>query len=257
MTLSVTKLLTRVVPSENSSSSYARGIATDTLMQLGVCLAALIHDVDHVGVPNSRLLEEKPGMAAKYNNTSIAEKNSIDVAWELLMRPEYDALRRCIAPTDCILQEFKETIIHATLATDIMDKDLKLDRNARWAHAFSNEAGTSKEAQEHKVRIVLEHLIQASDVCHTMQHWHIFRKWNGRLFCEMYKAWCDGRAAKDPTEFWYKGEISFFDFYIVPLAKKLAECGVFGVSSDEYLSYAVKNREVRELLEMLVGYVLV
>jgi hypothetical protein len=27
------------------------------------------------------------------------------------------------------------------------------------------------------------------------------------------------------------------------LAKKLAECGVFGVSSDEYLTYATKNRE--------------
>jgi hypothetical protein len=26
------------------------------------------------------------------------------------------------------------------------------------------------------------------------------------------------------------------------LAKKLADCGVFGVSSDEYLNYARKNR---------------
>lgn len=35
---------------------------------------------------------------------------------------------------------------------------------------------------------------------------------------------------------------SFFDFYIIPLAKKLKDCGVFGVSSDEYLNYAQKNR---------------
>jgi len=40
----------------------------------------------------------------------------------------------------------------------------------------------------------------------------------------------------------YKGEIAFFDFYIIPLAKKLKECGVFGVSSDEYLTYAINNR---------------
>jgi hypothetical protein len=32
---------------------------------------------------------------------------------------------------------------------------------------------------------------------------------------------------------WYKGEIGFLDFYIIPLAKKLKDCGVFGVSSDE------------------------
>ena len=29
----------------------------------------------------------------------------------------------------------------------------------------------------------------------------------------------------------------------IPLAKKLKDCGVFGVSSDEYLNYAMKNRE--------------
>ena len=59
----------------------------------------------------------------------------------------------------------------------------------------------------------------------------------------MYKAFKEGRSAKDPSEFWYKGEIGFFDFYIIPLAKKLKECGVFGVSSVEYLDYAEKNRK--------------
>lgn len=34
----------------------------------------------------------------------------------------------------------------------------------------------------------------------------------------------------------------FFDYYIIPLAKKLNDCGVFGVSSDEYLNYALENR---------------
>jgi hypothetical protein len=59
----------------------------------------------------------------------------------------------------------------------------------------------------------------------------------------MYKAHLDGRSgAKDPSEFWAKGEIGFFDFYIIPLAKKLKDCGVFGVSSDEYLQYAISNR---------------
>ena len=46
----------------------------------------------------------------------------------------------------------------------------------------------------------------------------------------------------DPTSFWYNGELGFFDNYIIPLAKKLKECNVFGVSSDEYLNYALQNR---------------
>ena len=41
----------------------------------------------------------------------------------------------------------------------------------------------------------------------------------------------------------YKGEIGFFDFYIIPLAEKLKDCGVFGVSSGEYLDYATRNRD--------------
>ena len=48
-------------------------------------------------------------------------------------------------------------------------------------------------------------------------------------------------------EYRYKGEIGFFDFYIIPLAKKLKNCGVFGVSSDEYLNYAQKNRQEWEI----------
>ena len=76
-----------------------------------------------------------------------------------------------------------------------------------------------------------------------LQHWHIYRKWNERFFLECYKAFKEGRAEKDPAEYWFQGEIGFFDFYIIPLAKKLKDCGVFGVSSDEYLNYATKNRE--------------
>ena len=45
----------------------------------------------------------------------------------------------------------------------------------------------------------------------------------------------------------YQGEIRFYDFYIIPLAMKLKSGGVFGVSSDEYLSYAQQNRHEWEL----------
>jgi hypothetical protein len=58
----------------------------------------------------------------------------------------------------------------------------------------------------------------------------------------LYRTYKEGRSDKDPSEFWYEGELGFFDFYIIPLATKLKTCGVFGVSSDEYLDYAMNNR---------------
>ena len=51
-----------------------------------------------------------------------------------------------------------------------------------------------------------------------------------------------GRMGADPSGFWYQGELGFFDNYIIPLAKKLKDCNVFGVSSDECLNYAELNR---------------
>lgn len=145
------------------------------------------------------------------------------------------------------LKRFRQLIVNSVMATDIMDKDLKQLRNARWDKAFDSSIDISTksvgDSVNRKATIVIEHLIQASDVAHTMQHWHVFRKWNERLFMEMYQAYKAGRAEVNPAEFWYKGELSFFDFYILPLAKKLSDCGVFGVSSDEYLNYALKNRE--------------
>ena len=50
--------------------------------------------------------------------------------------------------------------------------------------------------------------------------------------------------------------VGFFDFYIIPLANKLKECGVFGVASDEYLTYAQANRREWELKgkEIVAGY---
>ena len=134
------------------------------------------------------------------------------------------------------------------MSTDIVDKDLKGLRNARWDKAFkkgdsANFTETPRDEINRKATIVIEHIIQASDISHTMQHWHVYRKWNQNLFEELYVAYLNGRMEKNPADFWYKGEFGFFDFYIIPLTQKLKDCGVFGVSSDEYLNYAKKNRE--------------
>ncbi|MGK3760789.1 MAG: hypothetical protein ACI8RD_013107 [Bacillariaceae sp.] len=155
-------------------------------------------------------------------------------------------MRNIVCPTKKELDRLRQLVVNTVLATDIMDKDLKQLRNGRWEKAFSSDLKDNEIYQDQinrKATIVLEHLIQASDVCHTMQHWIIYRKWNERLFEEMYHAYLTGRSKADPCTFWYKGELGFFDHYIIPLSKKLSECGVFGVSSDEYLNYALSNRK--------------
>lgn len=62
----------------------------------------------------------------------------------------------------------------------------------------------------------------------------------------MYKYYLGSRPTNSNLT-QYQGEIRFFDFYVLPLAKKLKECGVFGVSGDEYLNYAKTNRDAWEV----------
>jgi len=270
VTMSVSKLLSRIVAPDdvnykddssaktgNSNSTkkiasalhdHTYGITSDPLTQFSCVFSALIHDVDHTGVPNLQLVKESTILAARYKNQSVAEQNSVDLAWELLMDEKYKCLRKIIYASESEFNRFRQLIVNSVMATDIADKELKKLRNARWEKAFSGETPEDlDEDRNRKATIVIEHLIQASDIAHTMQHWHIYRKWNERLFREQYLAYKAGRQETEPSTFWYKGEIGFFDFYIIPLAKKLKDCGVFGVSSDEYLNYAVKNREEWEI----------
>ena len=255
------KLLARIVaPSEAMDSTggskdfkstlhdHTYGITSDPLTQFSCAFSALIHDVDHSGVPNARLVEENPALGALYKNRSVAEQNSLELALSLLHDDQFQDLRSVLYTTEAEYSRFRQLVVNSVLATDIVDKDLKKIRNDRWDKAFDDSTTTqpeqdSRAAVNRKATIVIEHLIQASDVSHTMQHWHVYRKWNERFFRECYKAYQDGRVVEDPSINWYKGESGFFDFYIIPLAKKLKDCGVFGVSSDEYLNYAVMNRE--------------
>ena len=152
----------------------------------------------------------------------------VDLCWNMLMEPVFTELRSCIYTNADEFKRFRQILVNIVLATDIMDKELGAARKKRWEVAFANskettttqslpspdnddvsahDSDTDEMAINRKATIVLEHLIQASDVSHTMQHWHVFRKWNQRLFCEVYECYLAGRMDTDPSVGWYKGEI--------------------------------------------------
>jgi hypothetical protein len=239
-------------PEQHTSTTLHKrsfGISSDPLLRFVVVLSAVIHDVEHPGVPNSQLIKEQHPLALKYENTSIAENHSVELALsELMLCQNYEDLRECIFQSEEDRSRFCNLLRRAVLATDIMDKGRHMERQARWYQAFgdreplgSNEI--SSDDMKLKASIVIEQIIQASDVAHTMQHWHIYCKWNEMLFGEMYSAYLNGRADRDPSLGWYEGELGFFDNYIIQLARKLKQCGVFGVSGDEYLQHALANRD--------------
>jgi hypothetical protein len=261
--MSANKLLSRIVKPEDVNyhrksvkaiasdlHDYTYGITSDPLAQFAIMFSTLVHDVDHTGVSNAQRNMEDPDLATKYKQRSVAEQNSVDIAWDLLMGPAFQNLRQCIFATEAELARFRQLLVNLVMATDIFEKEMKTTRNMRWDKVFHSDLGNSVEDSEFrslKAMIVVEHIIQAADVAHTMQHWQVYIKWNERLFQELYLAYEDGRSEKDPSEGWYGGEIWFFDNYVIPLARKLEECGVFGVTSDECLNYALENRKEWEV----------
>jgi hypothetical protein len=91
VTQSVTKLLARVVTPESidceelchKKQTGARdlhehtcGVTSDPLIQFACAFSALIHDVDHTGLPNAQLVKENAEIAKTCNNKSVAEQNS-------------------------------------------------------------------------------------------------------------------------------------------------------------------------------------
>ena len=152
---------------------FTFGITSDPITQFACVFSALIHDVDHPGVPNAILVKEKTEVASKYRNKSVAEQNSVDLAWTLMQEPRFRDLRQCIYKSQSELDRFRQLVVNSVMATDIVDKELGQLRKNRWDRAFKHADDlddSSKADVNRKATIVIEHLIQAADVAHTMQY---------------------------------------------------------------------------------------
>ena len=164
-----------------SANKYIQRITDDSLRrqmdhplaQFAIIFSALVHDVDHTGVSNALLVKEKQKAALLYKNKSVAEQNSVDLAWTVLMDAGYKDLQGAIYSNQEEFDLFRSTIINAVMATDLFDEELIADRNKRWAEAFDlAQRDQSLSDQEHKnlrATIVMEHVMQVSDIGHTSE----------------------------------------------------------------------------------------
>ena len=92
------------------------------------------------------------------------------------------------------MKHFRQLVVNSVMAKDIVDPKLKALRNARWETAFKDLSPQQQQASNNagdtincKATIVIKYLIQASDVAHIMQHWHIYRKWKLAILQRMLR----------------------------------------------------------------------
>ena len=160
------------------------------------------------------------------------------------MDDSYADLRAAIYRTDEEKKLFRQILVNCIMSTDLFDQKLKGRFESRWKVGFPDgppqEQVSSRNLQ---ATLIVETMVQAADIAHTMQHWQVYRKWNVRLFEETYQAFADGRTKNDPSEGWFEGELNFFDKVVLPLVGRLQKSGAFvAASTDSHLDYAVQNR---------------
>jgi hypothetical protein len=134
------------------------------------------------------------------NHIPASRQHSLNLAWELLLKPEYDKLRACLCQDEDEIARFRSLVVNgqchlttsllryqvrntamhfshfcmipfaraAVMATDVMDKELGAARTYRWHKAFSDgDDWAGQQESQHvksnrKATIVIEHLIQVS-----------------------------------------------------------------------------------------------
>ena len=174
---------------------------------------------------------------------------ALDVAWNELMQNSYSNLWAFLFVTQEDLSLFRRIVVNCVMATDSSDPELMSIQQARWerncviSHGHPHDDESETDVLNSKVTLVVESIVQASNVSHALQHWSIYKKWNKSLFQEMHGAFVLGRTVEDPALGWHQNEINFLDGLVIPLATRLKASRVFGAFSDEYLNVALGNRQ--------------
>jgi 3'5'-cyclic nucleotide phosphodiesterase len=99
------------------------------------------------------------------------------------------------------------------------------------------------QPDELKASVVLELILLAADVAHNLQGWEQMVKWSGRLYMELRRAFVSNRSSFDPQARWYENQIGFLESYLLPLAERMIDSGVFVDSGVNFLEIVNANRE--------------
>jgi len=72
--------------------------------------------------------------------------------------------------------------------------------------------------------------------------------WSGRLYFELRKAYILGRGT-DPQGRWFENQIGFLECYLLPLARRLEDVGVFGEQMGQKFAQIVESNRDTWLVE--------
>lgn len=131
---------TKLKHSKRLRPSFSQVVYSDTFTKFCFVFAAIIHDVDHQGVPNATLVQENDPIALQYDGKSVAEKHSIKVAFRTLNKAEFGEFCSVVfgSPDDRL--HMHHIVTNLVISTDIASPERMQSTKMRWEEAFSGSS---------------------------------------------------------------------------------------------------------------------
>ena len=171
--------------------------SSNDIYEFALLFSAFIHDVDHLGIPNTKLIDQNHKYAKDYNNQSIAEMRSIYLAFDFI--ESNDNKNNFLIDLDKKeYQLFKSIVIELVLSTDAADKDrVKITKLKFSENSDNNGKGKMITTTTSGLHAGLILLLKCADVGAAMQSFNTGVYWAERFYKEI--AW-GSESGQHPLE---------------------------------------------------------
>lgn len=146
-------------------------LALDSQTMFACYIAAIAHDMGHLGLSNSFMVHTSHDIAITYNNESPWENFHASQTVRLMLHPEYGL------STHLDMGRLRHTVTKLIMATDIKHhfSHITAMANCRPADVLGYQT------------CMLQSVLKCADLCHLYQPYNIHMAWANRLQEEMYR----------------------------------------------------------------------
>ena len=205
-----------------------------------LCIAAVGHDIGHLGVNNSFLVNSDDPLALQYNDRSVLESMHIATLFRVLQKP---GCRLFAALDKTEYRAVRKLIIDAIMATDLASHAAGIARfNARLELQPHRPLDSSAAADR---QLVAELLLHASDLSGPVRPWAVSSVWAEKLQLEFHAQVVNEELLGLPPSTFLlvpkaQLEVSFMDAFVQPAWAAVAR--LVGADVDDRLADLANNR---------------
>jgi hypothetical protein len=201
-------------------------IAWSRVEKAALIFTAIVHDLGHQGVPNVQLVKENDPLAVKFENISVAENHSYEVAMALLESEGCKIFADFSTEEMDLFRSLSKSIL---LCTDIAD-GAAIKRLYAGVAAMLSADGADADTkfdttnQDNRTRVLCL-MMKLSDVGAPLQELSTALCWAHQFFDENSAAYSKGRGNEIDFKAFQVGQIGFFDHYLFHVIEVAASTG--------------------------------